>query len=230
MAIRVMVIDSQPLYIEGISSCLGHDSRFSLVGHAASVGKALEKIPARAVPDVIIFDVGPFAADGQLAGPASIARLRESYSPAKVLILTANTDVDMIQNCFAYGAAAYILKDISGKDLGETIIGVHKGQAFISTSLPTAIFSARKPPPGKGQGRPLHFYLTDREKEVLSFVVKGMKSSDIAKRLHISARTVETHRSRLNRKLHVKNTAGLIRRSITLGLLNLPGIPTPEKA
>lgn len=222
MAIKVLIIDHQPLYIEGIVSCLSGDPRFKFVGHAASGGEALEII-AEASPDVIVFDVDLPIVSGLISGPAVIAKLRETKPAIKVIIVTANQDVDTVQSSFAHGAAAYILKDVGCKDLVETIMAVQRGQLLISTGLAAPALSGRKvPSPPKDS---LAGILTNREKETLGLVAAGLTSRDIGRRMRISVRTVETHRSRLIRKLKVKNSAGLLRRAIMLGLLKLPRLP-----
>jgi len=137
-------------------------------------------------------------------------KLLQINSEAKVIIISGSSDIGNVNHALNLGVKGYITRQVSAKELEETVLTVFKnGQAFSRNVSETIVgYYAHSHSSGIEATRKS---ITKREKEVLSLIVQGLTSSEIAKRLYISPRTVETHRSNLMQKLQIKNTAGLVR-------------------
>ncbi len=215
MAIKVLLADTQPLYIDGVAACLSRHADFQLVGKAESGGEALLLVKKWA-PDILIVDIDLPSVKGMVTGVSLIARLCEAMSAGKVIVLADDFAGARAPSCFEAGAGAFILKNLHCQDLLEVIRNVRKGWGMVSSGMPRPASSAA--PASKEAGMPRRA-VTARELEVVKLVVEGMSSRQVGKRLRLSARTIETHRGRIMRKLGVDNTAGLVRRAVELGLL-----------
>lgn len=207
MTLRIALIDDHLLFRQGLSAIVGMQQDMTVVmeaGDAREVYAAIEGEP----PDVAVVDVS-------LRGSSGIAATREILRRApdvKVLILTMHTNEDFAAQAFAAGASGYALKDQDAGEVLDAIRAVASGQRYLAPSLSSAVLAR---PRANG---PLA-QLSPREREVFDLIVQSRSNRDIATYLCISIKTVETHRSSINRKLGAHSTADLVRIAARNGLI-----------
>jgi len=134
----------------------------------------------------------------------------------RVIVISGSADIGNVNQALNYGVKGYVTRQVSADELEQTLITVKKGDQAFSRNISKTIVGhyTKKRNMRHEAVRPA---ITKREREVLSLIVRGFTSAEIAKRLYISPRTVETHRSNLMQKLEIKNTAELVRFAIEEG-------------
>jgi DNA-binding NarL/FixJ family response regulator len=201
--IRVFVVDDHALVRAGVRAELG--DTFDVVGEAADVASAIEHI--RVIePDVVLLDV--HLPDG--GGRAVLDAVSATHPDVRFLALSVSDAAADVIEIIRGGARGYVTKAISADELGEAIRRVHAGDAYFSPRLAGMVLDAFR-----GQAPvpidPELDQLTAREREVLRFIGAGYTYKEVARRLHISARTVETHMGSVLRKLQLSNRHELAR-------------------
>ena len=141
---------------------------------------------------------------------------------AKILILSMHESKEYIAQVVRSGARGYLLKDSAPAELVAAIKAVHNGEVYFSPSVSKVLVQemtdgSRRPADGPPQQ-----HLTDREREVLSLIAEGLLNKQIADRLGIGVRTIETHRERIMRKLEIHTVAGLTKYAISRGMTSMP--------
>ncbi len=142
--------------------------------------------------------------------------LIEINSSPGVIIVSGSSDIGHVNQALNAGVKGYVTRHVSASELEKAVLTVSKGEQAFSRKITKTIvahYANKRHTQTDGVQRSI----TKREKEVLSLIVKGLTSSEIAKRLYISPRTVETHRSNLMQKLDIRNTAGLVRYALEKG-------------
>jgi len=213
--IRLLLVDDHPIVLDGIRSHLREQPDFEIVGQAANGHEAIEKARA-VVPDVILMDITM----PQMNGLEATSHLRKEVPNSKVLILTMHDSKEYISQMIRMGARGYLLKDGSPAELVRAIKAVHAGEVVFASSvskvLAEVMINGRarsvEPPPT----------LTSREREVLTHIAEGLLNKQIADKLGIGVRTIETHRERIMRKLEIHTVAGLTKYAIAQGMTTMP--------
>jgi DNA-binding NarL/FixJ family response regulator len=201
--IRVFLVEDHALFASGVRSELGEG--FEVVGHAATVAEAIPAI-FEAEPDVVLLDV--HLPDG--SGAAVAERVLAGRPAVRFLALSVSDAAEDVIETIRAGARGYVTKSISPQDLAAAIRRVHEGDAVFSPRLAGFVldaFAGQVAPPID----PELDQLTAREREVLRFIARGYAYKEIARELHISAKTVETHVSAVLRKLQLTNRYELSR-------------------
>jgi two-component system, NarL family, nitrate/nitrite response regulator NarL len=213
--IRLLVADDHPVVRQGLQFCLRREARLRIVGEAVDGEEAVQKALTLG-PDLVLMDL----AMPRLDGLAATERLRREAPRIKVLVLSMHNNRDYILRIIQAGAHGYVSKEASPEELLHAIECVHDGETFFSPEIAQAALQHLVQTGGKKE--PLA-QLTDREREVLVLVAEGQSNKEIANRLGLGVRTVETHRERIMRRLDIHSVAGLTKFAIAHGLVSLGG-------
>jgi two-component system, NarL family, nitrate/nitrite response regulator NarL len=217
--IRVLIADDHPVVRKGLQSCLAKQDRVKIVGEAADGDEALQKAMDLA-PDVVLMDISM----PRMSGLAATQVLREQAPNIKVLVLSVHNNKDYIFRIIQAGAHGYVSKEASPEELSHAIECVHSGETFFSPEIAQAALSHLVQNGGKKEP---FTQLTDREREVLVLIAEGQSNKEIANKLGIGVRTIETHRERIMRRLDIHSVAGLTKFAIANGLVSLEDGPAP---
>jgi DNA-binding NarL/FixJ family response regulator len=203
--VRVFVVDDHRLFLSGVQTELGGE--FDLVGSAGDVESAITGIVA-SLPDVVLLDVHMPGGGGR----AVLEAVHRSAPDVKFLALSVSDAPEDVIAVIRAGARGYVTKSISPADLRSAIRRIHDGDAVFSPRLAGFVldaFADQAPVPG---GAPDELdQLTPREREVLRLIARGYAYKEVAKGLHISVKTVETHVSAVLRKLQLSSRHQLTR-------------------
>lgn len=206
--IRVLLADDHTLVRAGVRRLLEAHPRIRVVAEASSGDEALEAL-ARQKVDVVVLDLSMPGRDGL----ALLAEMRARGGGPHAIVLTMHADPAFVTRAVREGARGYLLKDSAAQDLTAAIEAVMAGEAYYSPAVQQVLAGAMR-----GGRSPIED-LTDREREVLRLVARGMPTKQIAAELEISGRTVETHRANIMRKLDARSIAVLTQIAIREGLL-----------
>jgi len=214
--IKLLLVDDHPIVLDGIKSHLCAQPEFEVVGDAANGQEALRKAKLT-LPDVVLLDINM----PHMNGLDAMTSLRRQVPNAKILVLTMHNTKEYINQVVRSGARGYILKDSPPAELVAAIKAVHRGEVYFSPVV-SKVLVEEMADGDKRQHSPLPPPLTDREREVLSLIAEGLLNKQIADRLGIGVRTIETHRERIMRKLDIHTVAGLTKYAIARGMTSMP--------
>ena len=214
--IRLLLVDDHPIVLDGIKSHLCAQPDLEVVGDAANGQEALRKAKLT-LPDVILMDISM----PHMNGLEAMVCLRKQVPDAKILILTMHESKEYIAQVVRSGARGYLLKDSAPAELVAAIKAVHAGEVYFSPSVSKVLIEEMADGNRKSNDSPQQ-HLTDREREVLSLIAEGLLNKQIADRLGIGVRTIETHRERIMRKLDIHTVAGLTKYAIARGMTSMP--------
>ena len=205
--IKILIADDHSLIRTGISTLLQGYAEFIVVGEAANGIEAVE-MTKKVQPDVVIIDLSM----PKMNGIEATRVIRERFPQTRVLVLTMHENEEYIYQIFNSGAAGYVLKNSSKEELCEAVRAVANGEKFFSTRVSEIMIEGFI----KRGEAPHHEIsssdvpLTKREKEILTLVAEGMTNQQIADKLFISPRTVDTHRTNIMQKLDIHDVALLL--------------------
>jgi DNA-binding NarL/FixJ family response regulator len=213
--IKVLVVDDHPVVRKGLQTCLSRQDRLKVVGEAADGDEALQKTRVLG-PDVVLLDISM----PRMNGLAVTELIRKEIPSVKVLILSVHNNKEFIFRIIQSGAHGYVSKEASPDELLAAIEAVFEGQAFFSPEIARAALNQFVNNGGKKEP---FAQLTDREREVLVLIAEGQSNKEIACKLGIGVRTIETHRERIMRRLNIHSVAGLTKYAIANGMVTLEG-------
>ena len=207
--IKVLITDDHPVVRRGIRQILEDDERINII-HEASDGKELLEKMREQEYDVILLDISLPGRNGI----ELISQIKKIRQKTAVLILSIHSEELYAVQALKFGASGYLTKSSAPEELLSAVYKASRGEKYISASLAERMaenlfLDADKPP---------HLLLSTREIEVLQLLSGGKTVGQIAEDLSLSPKTISTYRERLLTKLHLKNTADLIRYAIMEGL------------
>ena len=201
--IRVALCDDHGVVRSGLRRILDDEPDIQVVGEAATAEEAVALARAEH-PNVLVLDIGLPDVNGLVAAP----RILEASPATKILMLTVHDDVGYLRRAFEAGAAGYLVKEAADVELVLAVRQVAAGHQYVHPSLGAALLAPDAPGPRPaGPGGEL----SDRALAVLRLVALGLTHAEIAERLYVSVRTVETHRAHIQQKLNVHSRAELVR-------------------
>ena len=218
--ISVLLADDHAVLRAGLRMLINAQPDMTVVGEAADAGDALEQV-TRLTPEVLTLDL-------TMPGGSSIKlieRLREECPQTRVLVLTMHDDPAYLRAVMAAGGAGYVVKTAADAQLLNAIRAVHQGRIIVDVNLP----KQRPQPAGPAAGPPSAGFvsLSAREREVFTLFAQGHTNQEIAGRLFLSVKTIETYRARIADKLGLRTRADLVRYALEVGLL-APDAPNAE--
>ena len=210
--IRVLLADDHKIVLEGLKSLL--EPEFDLVGIVED-GRELVREAARLHPDVIVADISmPL-----LNGIDAVRQIKKTDDQIKVVFLTMHPDVAYATMAFEAGASGYVLKRSASRELITAINDAMKERTYVTPMIAGELLqSYKKTQPGQDV---FNKKLTHRQEEILQLLAEGHPTKEIANILHISPRTVETHKYNMMQELKLKNTADLVRYAIKQGIISI---------
>lgn len=211
--IRVLIADDHTLVRESLVNLLQASGSIEVVAQAAD-GPETVALAIATHPDVVVADLSMPG----LNGIEVVRRLREAVPATRVLVLTMHQEEEYVLQAVRAGAAGYLVKDSAAAELLAAVRSLHAGRSHFGPQAARAMAEQMRHPERAVEdpyGR-----LTAREREVFHLIVEGLTTKEIARRLEISAKTAENHRTRVLDKLDVRNTAELVRYALRKGLLD----------
>jgi DNA-binding NarL/FixJ family response regulator len=208
--LSILIVDDHAVVREGLLRILGSTGRGWTVDEAGSGFQALEWLRRHPV-DLAVVDLSMPG----MGGIDLIRRIRSEYPATRVLVLSMHAEEQYALRAFKAGAAGYVTKDRASAELVDAVIKVADGGAYVTASLAERVVQQLN---GTREA-PRHQRLSDRELEVLRRIVAGERLSDIAATLHLSIKTVSTHKRRIQDKLGLATTAALVRYGMEQGLI-----------
>jgi two-component system response regulator NreC len=205
--IRVLIADDHAVVRRGLRQVLDSQDGIEVVAEASDLAAARRYVLGHR-PDVLVLDL--HLPDGLSLG--AIPELRTRFPDTQIVVLTMQDDPAYAREAFGAGALAYVLKEAAESELVEAVRRAAVGDVYLSPRLGARV--AVEPPPGPPDG------LSDREMEVLRLIALGYTSSEIAKQLYLSVRTVESHRSHTQQKLGLGKRWELVRYALEHGLVD----------
>ena len=211
MKIKVTLVDDHPIVVKGLQTILNDQEQIELLDVCGSAKSLLESLQLRQ-PDVLLLDVQlPDKPGDELA-----QIITKTYPDVAILTLTNLDQVFNVQNMFLNGVHGYLLKSSEPDVLINAIETVYRKEQFIDPNMKEQMVSEMVDIAHERTTVPT---LTQREQEILRLIASELTSHEIAAKLFLSHRTIESHRLNLLLKLGVKNTAGLVRKAIQLKIL-----------
>ena len=205
---RILVVDDHPIFREGLLQSIGRQPDLVVCGEAENGSQALASI-GRLKPDLMVVDL---SLPGK-SGFELVKDIQAIHPDLPVLVLSMHDESLYVERVLRAGARGYIMKHERPKKLLEAIRQVLGGRTYVSEKMAARIldaFSGRRP---LRSGMPLE-QLTDREFEILHLIGRGKSSHEIARELHLSVKTVDTHRSHLKDKLKLRSSLQLTRYAV----------------
>ncbi len=212
--INVLIADDHKMFREGLAELLNKEQYIKVIDDVGSANEIRHTLKSNDI-DVILMDIDM----GETNGIEMTAEVKNDYPNVKVLSLSMHGDKNYIVKMLEAGANGYILKNAGKDEMINAIHTVANGDTYLSNQVSAKLLEHITNPSAAGKKKSEGTPLTDREVEVLRLIAEEYSNAEIAERLFISIRTVDTHRRNLLDKLGVKNTAGLVKYAIQRGLL-----------
>jgi len=210
MSIKIVIADDHIVLREGVKGLLNSVAEWDVVAEADDGLQVLKKVQQHK-PDILIIDLSM----PNLGGIEAIARLQKMEHTPKVLVLTARDDHISVNEAMKAGAKGYLPKSSTSEELHFAIRSILKGQTYLSPSIAaTALQSS-----GEQEDNSPIASLSSREREVMKMLCEGRPNREVAKLLHISPRTIDSHRGNIMKKLDVSSNAELTLIAVKSGLV-----------
>lgn len=216
--IKIMLVDDHQIVRDGIKALLESLENVQVIGEASNAKELLEKLK-NCKPDIIVTDISmPDISGIELT---KIIKEKEEFSGIKVLILSMFTNEDFIFNAIKAGANGYLPKNTTRRELFEAVNTIYNGDEYFSESISNIILKSYVKKAQNEELTEKKESLSVRETEILKHFAQGLSNQEIADKLFISIRTVESHKNHIMQKLELKSTVDLIKFAIKNKIIEL---------
>ena len=212
--VRVLLADDHTILRAGLKMMLNAQPDIEVVGEASDGRQALEEA-LRLQPDVILMDITM----PEVNGIEATRQIKKLLPETRILVLTMHENEGYLFQMLRAGAAGYMLKEAADTDLISAIRVVSSGRFYLSATAQSMMVSDYLQRVNTGEERDSYSALTEREREILKLVAEGYTNNQIAERLFISPKTVDTHRTHIMDKLNLHSRAELVKYAMRRGLL-----------
>jgi len=212
--VRVLLAEDHTIVRKGLCSLLDGEAGIEVIGEAEDGRQAIKKVE-QLLPDVVLMDI---AMPG-LNGLEATRQIKKRFPEVKVLILTMHANEEYIFQILRAGASGYVVKQAAPSELVSAIQAAYRGESFLSPSISRKVIEEYIRQAEATAEKDSYDQLTNREREVLQLIAEGHPNREIAEMLHISVKTVETHRAHLMDKLDIHSTAELTQYAIRKGVI-----------
>jgi DNA-binding NarL/FixJ family response regulator len=209
---RILLTGKHALVRAGIRSLVQNMPEVEVLGEASDGYEALQLIKAHQ-PRVVLMDI----AMSGMNGLEATARVSKEFPEVRVLILTEHSSEEYVLHALRAGAAGYMLTDATSSELEFALRSVAEGKDYLSPAISRYVVADHRRRAGEDASP--REQLTLRQREILQLIAEGHSTNDIARMLHLSVKTVETHRAEVMRRLDIHNIAGLVRFAMLAGLV-----------
>jgi len=211
---KLLIADDHAMIRDGIKALLKQIREYQVLGEAANGVEAIEKYFALK-PDLVILDISM----PEMNGMDASKQILERDPDAKIIMLSMHDDEEYISRCIEQGVKGFVVKEESGKELNFAIRSVLDGNNYFSNHVQQVIVNRYANSAARKKQKETDVKLTTREIEIVKLISEGLTSQEMADKLFISPRTVETHRANLMKKVGVKNSIELVKRVEKMNLL-----------
>jgi DNA-binding NarL/FixJ family response regulator len=217
MSIRILIADDHAVVRQGLCSLLGQEPGMTVVGEVAD-GRSAVRLSTELTPDVVIMDITM----PDMNGIEATHQIKTTSPGIKVVALSIHSDRRMVARMLAAGASAYLTKDSPFEELTRALRTVIGNQTYLSPPIADTVTKeyVRRLLKEDESSSPAPD-LSEREREVLQLLAEGNSTKQVASELHVSDKTVETHRRQIMRKLNLHSLAKLTKFAIREGLTSL---------
>ncbi len=213
--IRILIADDHPVLRRGLKALIEEEPDMEVVGEAGNGLEAVQ-LAERLRPDVVIMDISM----PELDGLEATRRIRERSPSTYILILTVHAHERYLFPVLKAGASGYVRKTAADEELIEAIRVVARGDVFLYPSATRMLLDDYLAQVRAGYEKDSYETLSDREREILRLLAEGYTNTEIAQKLNLSVKTVETYRARIMEKLHLRTRAELVRYALRKGLIS----------
>ena len=214
MSITVLLADDHAMVRDGLKLLLESQQDITVVA-LASNGREAVKLAMKHTPDVVLLDI----AMPELNGIEAALKIHNTLPRTRIIILSMHATSEHVFRALQAGADGYLVKESAGGEVIKAVRSVIGGRRYLSEKIATAAKGMNVSERGTGAAKSPLESLSEREREVLQFVVEGRSSADIAIAINLSPKTVETYRSRIMQKLDVHDVAGLVKFALQHGVI-----------
>lgn len=209
---RVLLIDDHALFRDGLRMLLGDSGAYDIVGQASDA-KEGERLARALEPDLAIVDITLHKSSGLEA----LIRIKQDSPKTRALMLSMHANPALVHTALNNGADGYVLKDAAADDLFRALDSVRKGKRYLTPSLTQSLvdYLGREPAAPDELSQ-----LSGRERQVLQLLADGHSNKEIAEKIFLSVKSVETYRSRLMKKLNLKDVVALTKFAIRHGIIS----------
>ena len=218
--IKILIADDHAVVREGTRQILEQETDMTVVAEAGD-GEEAVRLAGSFKPDVAIIDI----AMPKLDGIQATKQIKALYPTIVVLILTAYDDDQFVFSFLEAGAAGYLLKSVRGRELVDAVRAVYAGESVLHPTVARKVLNRFVPTSGKPTRQEPLELLSAREVDVLKLATKGLRNEDIANKLCLSLRTVQSHLSHIFNKLQVSSRTEAVVRALKEGWITLDDVP-----
>jgi two-component system, NarL family, response regulator NreC len=215
MAIRILLADDHQITRSGLRALLEQQPNMTVAGEADN-GRLAVRMAAELKPDIIVMDINM----PELNGIEASRQIKSELPDIKIIALSMHSDKRYVAGMLKAGVSGYLLKNCAFDELVAAINSVVRNQSYLSPAIADTVMKDYASIL-EGADQSTASLLSSREREVLQLIAEGMSTRDIGERIHVSVKTVETHRQQIMRKLNAKSVAELTKIAVREGLTSL---------